>query len=197
MTTDTSRNVKISNPTLFRMARACVGKDDRRPYLNWLLIDFDKGEVVGTDGHRLLVARCIEDAGGRTGLLLVKPDRVIPKSWANIELHIDETAGTGLAVGQVGTARREVRILCEVSDEAVQGKYPDFHLILDKKRDKKAQETIAFNPMLVADLVKAAGTESCQFILHGEKEPVIVKFGQGLDDDCDCVFLAMRWKGLK
>ena len=79
---DLSKMVKITDPRLFRMAHLCIGRNDTRLFLRWILIDFDRKEVYGSDGHRLMVARCIEWTGGRTGRVMVRPEKKIPPGVA-------------------------------------------------------------------------------------------------------------------
>ena len=180
----------------FRMAQAATApKTDSRYYLRGLQINFGTGEVTGTDGHRLATSKCFSADAALT--VIVRFDKAVPRNAETLRLVIKATDGH-IENGQILDG--DAMLFCHSTRGAetiirgtiINGVYPDFERVVPKDVPGEPVPEITFNPLLIAELVKAAGFNmpGCTFMFPvGDSDAMRVKVR---DSDARIVIMPMR-----
>lgn len=121
-----------------------AAKHDVRYYLNGVLFNGKTGELVATDGHRLIAiqtGRKSDDAVIIPTELIANVLKVIPKDLDDVELEYD--------------ADSKVITLHCLKDDAIDGRYPDYEVVMGNKKDALVQSPARFNADYLQDAAKA------------------------------------------
>lgn len=167
---------------------------DVRYFLNGFAVVEDpktrKLVVVGTDGHRLTLARTDAEAGSpwpANGLIFEYPE-VRPKGKAakgDVTLTIDPEDPRASTISWPG--RLEPFPLVWID-----GTYPDiWRVVPEETREGKATAQIAFNPALIAPIQKALGCEGCLFRMDGDRSAILIDWLGS--PEVSTVLMPMRW----
>lgn len=148
-----------------RMAISCQSKNDPRLALNGVCFDFSKFEnmddeliegvpLVGTNGHIVVnspvdIFNYDDLPFGKDLVLLI--DGTIPKTAYSGEFHINGMSGI-LTLYKKGAGKPMKVIPLTVLNSS----FPDYRRVM-KRWGSVRVDTITFNPVYVADLVKASG----------------------------------------
>ena len=167
MTQARTTRIQITDARLFRAAQTAAATNDVRYFLNGAYIS-PEGDVVGTNGHRLFLAKGIAKIeaplprpyeegiicrlDGPRSLNLVPATKTVTSG--TFELDLDTRQGTY-------TASNGKRFLAEVID----GTFPDYKSVLPAERPPKSKRPalayLGVNPQYLADIatvLKATAT---------------------------------------
>lgn len=168
-----------------------AAKKDVRNYLNAVLIEWDSENVsiVATDGHRLFAATHPMDETVEPGSVIA-PYEDVKRALTGYKAEtIEFTPNSSIGVRlQRGL---ETATLGNVSFEPIDGKYPDWRLVVPSEISGEAAQ---FNPAYVGDLAKASkalGVKDAQaHIYHNGYDAALVTFGGR--EDCFAILMPMR-----
>jgi DNA polymerase-3 subunit beta len=116
--------------TLLERAAFAMAVQDVRFYLNGLLLDLAGEEIraVASDGHRMAFARARIDGGG--GEIQI----ILPRKGA---LELQRLIGDAAGEVRIGIGKTEISFQegdRTLISKLVEGRYPDYHLIMDQER---------------------------------------------------------------
>lgn len=128
-----------------------AAKQDMRGYLCGVLMDFDQGAIVGTDGNRLHVVRGVLPK--RKGAQVI-----VPRAAAHWLLSSKDERAHVRCWG-LGTPAARVLMACSdgfVFAHGLEGKYPDWARVMP---DKEAREgaLCTFDPIILSHAVENMG----------------------------------------
>jgi len=132
----------------FEMGVICAGKDEVRPLLNAVLLDFSEQALIATDSYRLLVHPApLDAAGGEPAEDVVLPlicAKVIAKDFARRpEKVVFSRAANGLVAVKQGPV--------EMIVQPVVGQYPDWRTLMPPESKRR----FSFKRAALADALKA------------------------------------------
>ena len=153
--------ITVKDYLLFVACTKAAASNDVRYYLNGVLIDAKRGEVTGTDGHRLLRAACLEpDPEGPEPFLLQLQGRLPAKVPATCWIDPDKM--------EIGGSN--IRVPYAVGE----GTYPEVDRVLGGNLEE--EDVIAFNQELVCDLAKVVKAQGVAFGVTEDKGKYRVRF---------------------
>ena len=82
----------------------------------------------------------------------------------------------------LGEVKSGTRTLDKIAFTRIDGKYPDWRLVLPNGDGLVAVESIAFNPKLIAPAFDALEADACKYSFRGADTAIMVKFS-GLDNE--------------
>jgi len=165
----------IERVELLRAAIAVLpDKTEIREYLRGLYLNFETGEVVSTDGHRLLIAPLFDPQDGPRApqiLGFVGKNPTIPKSADRVLLDTD--AGTF-------TVYRKSEVLAVHSYRVIVGQYPDYSRVVSSYNPRGAAVSdFGINPQYLADVQKALGVYGVKISPRVNADSIVkVEFGK-------------------
>ena len=131
MTKVSGQSIQIQLPQLelkrlLKQVEFAMAQQDIRYYLNGLLlvVDGNKLNLVGTDGHRLsFTSTTLNQSHEKTNVIL--PRKTVIELIKLLEDN-DEEVTIEIAAGQVNFAFGDMRLISKVID----GKFPDYHRVI-------------------------------------------------------------------
>ncbi len=166
--------IEITNPSLFRVCQTAQGKNDIRCYLNGVYLADEY--AVGTDGHRLVKAKCLE----KVKKPVIIRAKILPAN--TVSATIDTTCKMITCLNSKG-------YITLLPLEIIDGRYPDFKKIINSGKPEKT-DTISFNSLLISDIQKAGNFAGFKFTLNGKDKAMHLSVGS--TQDIDIYLMPMR-----
>lgn len=192
--------------TEIRMAQSCQAKKDVRYYLNGICFDFKDIEddksgivcevpVIGTDGH--IIINIPVDINDTVNIpfgkeLILQIEGVIPKTASKGVFELEGSGGTlTLYKSSDGSLMKILSVV------VIDGRYPNYQCVMKETNFEEVMD-IAFNPTLLANLVKAANIpyDAVQLRFGGADMNEIIKVKINEYPDADIGIMPIRWKDL-
>ncbi len=190
---------------VYNALRTSAGTDDARYYLNGILIDFSNKLLVATDGHRLFKYP-IDTDHAWTSIAKDQPDTIVAltsrKVDAGGQIRIDvsddasgDKRATATATAFSKTGKQKWSEIVKVID----GTFPDYDKVIPpwaKMASGDTMPTVAYNPVLMGDVVKALIPDGCACKVYpttdgkGACRVAIASF-----PDAELILMPMRWPG--
>lgn len=158
-------NFTDNDLVMLRGVMACSAKKDVRYYMNGFCIN--QQDVVATDGHRIAKFPIPENLGNETieGNIII-PTVKIPAGTSTLTLEID---GSKVTVEQY-TKKGD---LSTVVLQTIDGRYPDYIRVM-VERQETPLPSIAFNPMLVSEVLKVMKVYAARYVFTGKGEEGLI-----------------------
>jgi DNA polymerase III subunit beta len=131
-------------PEHLKAALLFAADNDVRYYLNGVYFNGKSGELVATDGHRVIAI----DTSWRMDASVIIPRalivnvlKVIPKKLDCVELSFDDESNEVTLYG--------------LTAKAIEAKYPDYNAVMGNSKDKHVRSAGMFNVEYLMDASKA------------------------------------------
>jgi len=154
----------------YRAAFACKANGDVRYYLNGLFLSAEHGEIVATDGSMLFVCS-IEFDEHKAGVpfdLIFEPAK-IPAGILDVTISVvDQNSVMVSTVDKRGGPGPQS--VCPVID----GTYPDYRAIFDKKHEDTEFHKIGWSAQYLAVLKTIFGSKPLRFEIPNATSPAVI-----------------------
>lgn len=174
----------------FAAALKCAAKCDVRFYLNSVYLDFPKGRIVATDGHKLFAAKIGEDQILSDMPAVIVPRELIESALKSLSKRDRDNTDIAITVGigEVTTVELHARSGM-FRAPAVEAKYPDYERIFPHKL---SGEIAQYNPELLLACMSAmrlytGSTTLLPQVQHNGDSAALITGA-----DCLCIVMPFR-----
>jgi DNA polymerase III sliding clamp (beta) subunit (PCNA family) len=167
----------------------CASKKDVRFYLNGAYLDFQKGRIVSTDGHRLFVGQI--DCADFPSVIVPRETiedaiKLAGKRSTDCEIQIETPAGQTPIV-------RIVTLGGTVHATAIDGRFPEYERVIPTNC---SGEVAQFNPEILVNARAALNSYMGRELKHDRNQFHLRHNGGSaglmLGENCLCVVMPMR-----
>jgi len=185
----------------YNALRVVSAKNDVRPYLNGILLDFKKRRWVATDGHRALIIPmntevCAWQLAAKDmpeSLIITTTRQKISGDKCEIYLEKHNEKWTIVVCNM-----RNANLLWQEIVKLVEGKFPDIDRVTPKwpKHDPESIPFAAYNPQYVADVAKELeNVKAARVMPIGDEasNSALVEFSGISRSELTYIVMPIRW----